>query len=248
MSRRPTIVHTRDSILTRLAEGPVSRVDLAQTRKVETQRYKTAAAIINALVEEGAIKRVFIGKYGFYALSAWKASAEVVQGYFDERSRENADGCIEWLGYCDPYKGPMAPMGANGPQTQPEAVRRVLWKLHTGKQLGFSDSIVPGGCENERCINFEHLVKKKRGHSQVGTFATPLARLRMSQSKRLKVSEETIAEIKSSSLSCRDEAKKHGISPAYVSGIRRGTKAVRPETGMFSGLIAANDAKTRRRA
>ena len=59
------------------------------------------------------------------------------------------DGCLEWPGYLDPVRGPMARIGKDA---VPAALRRTIWQIKRGP-LGYQQT-VRVQCENERCIEY----------------------------------------------------------------------------------------------
>lgn len=111
-------------------------------------------------------------------------------------------------------------------------VRHLMLWITTGRKpdLGLTKAIVPS-CENPLCVNPAHLkvVSRKvvmQAAVRTGVMSTLTRRKRVAEglrkSKRAKLSDEAVADIRSCEEGPKEAAAKHGVSTAYVYMLRRG--------------------------
>lgn len=132
------------------------------------------------------------------------------------RTRE-IGGCMEWCGYA--VEGRFPQIRIDG-KAQP--VRRFLWKLVHGPVRG--NLWISNTCENPLCVNPDHLVAHTRSRAMSGTTRTLVHRSKIAATKRAKsvLTIEMVRAIRASSEPNPVLAERYGITPGYVSHLRRG--------------------------
>lgn len=158
--------------------------------------------------------------------------------------------CWEWLQSYTTSGVPLLPRigGARGKTVRVKVATDIL-KLKVPK--GYIASNI---CENRRCVRPKHvrvvskteMLKRSRRNTN-----ETLRRAKISATHRAKsevLSEELAAEIRISSEKLEKLAKRHRISIALVSKIKRGDvwAPISPFGAMFSDLLASNDSSRRR--
>lgn len=234
------------------AEDLLEKVKAEPTRYADIvggntqKRRQQARAIVDQLVNAGLIRRTFIGGIAYYVSSDWRPGWNETQLLIDARSRRTVDGCLIWLARVDPVRGPMVTVSLEPGKTQPKSVRRLLWERHIGK-LDLLEVLKPTICENPACIELEHMEIRRHGTVQTGRKRPMDSRIRMAEAQRkLKtLTIEDAREIRASEKTNRELAEIYGVSAANIGYIRRGV-TLREYTGLFSGLLAANDSTKRR--
>lgn len=170
------------------------------------------------------------------------------------RCRITEDGHWLWAGSLRPdgRANIYAPDCTNGGMsTQPGP--RAVWHCKTGKAIP-KGSRVFGTCDEFACCNPDHVVcmseqeygiwVRKQGKWQ-GQVRRILANRAIGRT-RAKLTPELIAEIQASPETGVALAARLGLSDSTVSKARRGAAAAFAGAGMFSALIAVNDAGRRR--
>lgn len=234
---------TPNQLLRKIVAAPMRYIDIAggNTQK----RRQEARAIVEPLVAAGLIRRAYIGGIAYYVASDWRPGWSETQLAIDARSRRTVDGCTNWLARIDPVRGPMVTVNVDAHKTQPKSVRRVLWERHRGKLPLLS--VLKPTCENPACIELDHMEIRRHGTIQAGRKRPMDSRIRMAEAQRkLKtLTIEDAREIRASEKTNRELAEIYGVSAANIGYIRRGV-TLREYTGLFSGLLAANDSTKRR--
>jgi len=154
------------------------------------------------------------------------------------RCTEEGD-CLIWPGATNPKGLPVAWGGratASG--------RRIVWEALTGQQLQPADCILMT-CECVRCLNFAHMRKTDRSAvirlgAKTGSHRSPKRahKLRQAYAARTGYDGEALAaEVRSSTQTGVELARRLGISTSAVSKMRRGEAW--PAVGSpFAGLGA----------
>lgn len=109
-------------------------------------------------------------------------------------------------------------------------------------------------CENRRCVRPSHvqviprakMLERSRRNTNESLRRAKITATHRAQSEVL--SEELAAEIRGAAEKLGDLARRHGISIAMASKIKRGEAwaPISPFGAMFSGLLASNDGSRRR--
>lgn len=228
------IMPSRDEILATLEAGPVRFIDLAKGSRAYYVR-KPLRETIDALVADGLIHMIYVGGQQHYALTNWAPDDALVLKIITDKCRRTIDGCLEWTGYIDPDRGPMYRLN-----DQPTSIRRLVWQIKRGKQLGYQETVKPGECDNWACVEYAHLVLARREDAAIGRPKTMLHTMRIARAHRAMrgvITMEIARQIRASSDPEKAEARKWGISAATVGQIRR--NEIWKEYGMFTGLLKA---------
>lgn len=228
------VFHTRESILTRLEQGPAQFAEWAFSRNQKHGSRLQARQIVDELVSEGLIRRAHIGRYPYYLLNTPESLRQAETMQIEECSRESPCGCVLWTGFVHPKNGPMIrPVAADAPKS----VRRVLWKMHKGA-LG-ADDIVKVTCGDAACIYLGHMVKKRRNAQQKGRPKSFVTRMRITEAIR-KIRKLTIEDAHAIRLSPeknKDLAERYGVTSSNISAIRRGITLRDMTPSPFAGLM-----------
>lgn len=237
-----------DAVFAMVQARPTRFQEIA-VHKGHTTRRKAARQAVDELLESGAIQLVQIGGIAHLVPSGWRQRPEDVQLDIDARSRITFDGCVEWLGSYSTHGKPMVVIKkATGKSpSMPTSVRRWLWTAYKGR-LTRQDTVTVK-CDNPRCVAMDHLVKVRRNSNLVGKpkTLTHRANIAKAQRKLKKLSIEDARAIRASSESVQALAAVYGVSTVSIRNVLQG-KTLREYAGLFTGLLAANDSRTRRRA
>lgn len=230
---------TREAVLARINESPVRTLDLAGSRSHEVRQ--RLRAVLEALSAEALIRSVYIEGIPHWVPEAWDFTEELKLQILTNRSRRMLDGCLEWPGYLDPRRGPMACIGKDA---VPLAVRRIIWQIKRGP-LGYQQT-VRVNCENDRCIEYQHMVLGRREDKAIGKSITQLQRARIARAKQStgKLDWEKVRAIRASvDAGATDEelAREYGVSKPTIADVRK-HRSWREEGGMFTALIARRTA------
>ncbi|WP_019573442.1 hypothetical protein [Curvibacter lanceolatus] len=228
--------YIRESILERLAAGPVMYADLAESRNRDCRA--RFGQVFNSLRADGLIKKVWIGQYPHWALASGVDENEVLIRRIEENSRQDSEGCINWLGYVDPRRGPMIRV-----DQKPQSIRRLLWAMN-GREVDYQTTI-RCSCENEACINLKHLKKGSRKDKAIGRKYSIVHRKKLADAQRAngkaKLTMEQAREVRASAETNRTLAVRFGVSEALISGIRRDKSYKEFHAGLFPGQQPANN-------
>ena len=100
-------------------------------------------------------------------------------------------------------------------------------------------------CNESMCVLFGHIVQRTQSqnskvHARMGKYSSPIAKAKMAMTKRAtsRYSDAVIEEVRSSELSAKEMAKKHGMSHSYAISIRAGKLRKDYTPSPFSGLGA----------
>lgn len=165
-----------------------------------------------------------------------------------QRCHVDADtGCWHWRGALSDGKWPRiyAPnLSKPGEPMEAQTGRRAVWQLATGKAIpeGFR---VFGICRSGDCLNPKHMVCGSTAEwgqhkSKTGIHKTMTHRIgsRKTGKARSVLTEETYAEVVSSTEPGTQIAKRLGVSMQTVSKARRGQmRCFQPIGNPFSGLL-----------
>jgi len=147
------------------------------------------------------------------------------------RTRQCGD-CMEWAGYA---------IGGKTPQIRVDykcwPVRRLVYQLVHG--VVASRLWIGCKCKNPLCVNPDHLVARTRGTVFKGAVRTIAHRNNIATARRQggKITKEMVDEIRSSSESNGELAKRLGVTHSHISAIRFG-KRWREYSSPFAGLGA----------
>lgn len=117
----------------------------------------------------------------------------------------------------------------NGPITNIDGrvwkVRHLVWAAAHQRKSKSSHIPMPTVCQEERCVNIDHLTLVKRNSHQVGTKLPLLQRMRIAQAKRAtsaKLNEERAHNIRTSNETLRALAQSNGIALSLAQRIKTG--------------------------
>jgi len=133
------------------------------------------------------------------------------------RVRECGD-CLEWAGYAIEGKHPQIRVNWKS-----YPVRRLVWFLTRGPVR--SEVWIANKCENPLCVNPDHLVAHTRSTALKGAKRTVSHKTKIAAARRSKsvLTMEIVRAIRSSDEPNPVLAERFGITPGYVSHLRRGT-------------------------
>lgn len=156
-----------------------------------------------------------------------------------EQHCEEQGDCMVWSGPMVQRKFPVLNV-----ERKKLYVKRHAMEL-MGRRLG--KQVVTSSCDNQACVNPDHLVvvtKAKMVEMTVaahgGTLNTPASKAKIAASLRAKspLSQEEISDIRNSNDSVRTIANRHDISMAYVYMLQRGLWRRDYSATPFTGLGA----------
>ena len=227
------MIHTRETILAILREGPTKYRTLTECREGNPE----TRALIAAMKAEGLIKGQYIDRFPYLVLAGWKHSTEERAKVLESNARPTVDGCLIWKGCMDEKKGPVA---RDGDSHWVRPVARMLWELRKG-EIGQFSSVKPT-CGNEGCIAIAHLEKVQRNEHHKGRKRDPSKRQNIAEGARrgfAKLTMEIAREIRASTESGPKLALKYGVTKHCISDIRSGNTWKEYQQGLFTGLIDA---------
>jgi len=160
-----------------------------------------------------------------------------LMAWVESKSRRDEDtGCLIW-----------SLAGAHGKEPQGRylgkviLVRRAIVNSTREKPLGTTQSATCS-CETEMCVEETHLVVKFRAKLQKGRKLTQAHRAKISasvrKSRKAKLTEEAVADIRSKQEKREVYAERYGILPTYVNDIQAHITWKEYEANPFFGLGA----------
>lgn len=165
------------------------------------------------------------------------------------------DGCWLWRGaMTNGFPKIFAPDHTNhaGEKTS-QPGKRAVWHVKTGKAIPKGWRVF-GTCGNKACCSPQHIncqPEKEWGRqiAESGAWKGDMRRIianRVHSRARTKLTPELIQEITTSRETGAAVARRLNLSKQTVSKARQGkARAYEPVGGLFSGLLAANDSRTR---
>lgn len=171
--------HTRETVLARIAQGPVSYIELSGSRKRHHAARAALRAILEELKSEKLIRRVLLDRFPFWVLYDWQMSDELKLQLIEGKCRRRMDGCLDWTGYIDDVRGPMHRFGAD---ESPQSLRRAIWVIRAGRLK--PHQTVKAKCGNPACVEFTHLVRGQRNDESRGTRLSHIHRGRIAKSRQ----------------------------------------------------------------
>lgn len=233
------IEFTRDAVLARITEGPARTLELAGSLNHEVRQ--RLRAVLEVLAADGLIRSVYIEGIPHWVLKGWDFTNALKLQILTNRSRRLLDGCLEWPGYLDPRRGPMACIGKDG---VPTSVRRTIWQIKRGP-LGYQQT-VRVDCENDRCVEYQHMYLGRREDKAIGKSVTQLQRARIARAKQRtgKLDWEKVRAIRAridAGATDGELAREYGVAKPTIADVRK-HRSWREEGGMFTALIARRTA------
>lgn len=139
---------------------------------------------------------------------------------FWKKTVVGANGCIEWAAYKATNGYGIVVEGPRGKQRKIPA-HRWIYEQSLGPIPRWPKRVVAHSCDNKVCVALQHL----EATSQRANILDAAGKNRMNLKRVL--SDETVLAIKTEQgLTQRQIAKKYGISQAYVSSLRRGSRSL----------------------
>lgn len=149
-----------------------------------------------------------------------------------------ADGdCLVWKRYIYVNKGRDVPKARATKDSEPVQVRRLVWKMRTGRDPKNTDHIIRT-CDTWGCV--EHIGKRGPADALRGRALSLDHRARIAAGQRAigrtDLTPEAVREIRTADTSIEQEAALRGIGETTVAEIRRGTRW-REYSAPFAGLL-----------
>jgi len=135
-------------------------------------------------------------------------------------SNYRGEGCWEWIGSTRGTTCSGKRYGAFGVNGRLESAHRVSWTIFVGPIP--SGSLVLHGCDNPACVRPSHLFLGDHLSNAADKMAK--GRFRPSPGERnggAKLTEADVLEIRASSETCRESAKRLGVTPEAIGMIHR---------------------------
>jgi len=222
---------TRAAILARVQHGPAKLLELAQGSNNHQVRQRLMRHI-DALVAEGAIKKLWLSGFPHYVSADFEVTDEMrVQMLLD--NCRPVDGCMVWTGHVDPSRGPIGRADA-----QPVSVRRFIWRVKRG-ELPHSIAVrMRDDCEHG-CVEYGHMRAAPRNEAAVGRPVSPSHRQAMALAVRARIGKldwAKVRAIRSSEETNKVLALRLGVSASLVGQVRRHEIWVEAG-GLFTGLL-----------
>lgn len=225
---------TTASVMARITAAPTRYCEMASKSKTERAKLHK---IIDRLMAQGAIKKVYISRFPYYVPVNWAPSDAELLADIEGRGRPTLDGCLLWSEYVDEIVGPI---WRGSVEHGPRSVRRTVWEIRSGTKLTYRDVIKPE-CGNPACIAFEHLRKTTRAEPLKGRRKTPghamrIAKAAQANAKRLDW--DKVRAIRASGENPAVLALRYGVSKQLIGAVLRNEIWKETPAGMFTGLIA----------
>ena len=121
-------------------------------------------------------------------------------------------------------------------------VRKAVWAVYHGEIP--TDTVLTTKCDNQNCLNPEltaavhrgDVIRKMMDEGKIHNAAHLAARTRARRARGTKLNIEVAREVRSSDLSCREEAEKRGVTYQMISRIRQNKSYA--DVSPFAGLGA----------
>jgi len=185
-------------------------------------------AAIEALLADGRIKRVGLGKSRAFVAVDWRVTDVWLRAHIESQCVREG-GHMIWAGNWDRARRTIIKIDG-----QRYDVRREWWRLKSGQRPRLGDSITPM-CEHEKCMT--HLQQTTRagepGHKHNLAARKKIAEQKRSRSKH---GPELIALVKASDKSYKQIAKETGVALSTVGAIRSG-RLWRDFSNPWAGLM-----------
>lgn len=157
----------------------------------------------------------------------------ITMEWLEARCTRTDCGCLVWKGYIDPKRSATHPGTQEAPKARPTRdcnpipVRRLVWKLKTGKAPRPKDRIARScdtyGCVEPACLECFGPTDKLRERPLPMSHRAKLARsLRALGRSGLDAAQ--VAQIRAADTTCEQEAKARGVGETTIAEIRRGTR------------------------
>lgn len=157
-------------------------------------------------------------KYGD-PLKSIKGHATLEERFWRFVDKRGEDECWDWAGQRVCGYGRIS-IGARGFAS--EGAHRVSWQMHNGKQVP-DGMFVMHSCDNPGCVNPKHLsvgTPRDNFNDMVSKgrrkYVIPLGE----QNGKAIITKEIVLEIRASNLKHTELARKYGVSPKCIQGVR----------------------------
>lgn len=223
---------SKSAILARVRQGPVKLLELAQGSKNYSVR-KRLMRHIDALVEEGAIKKLWMQGFPHYVTTRHETTDDDRVRMLLENCRP-IDGCMAWASYVDPQRGPIGRV--DGPK--PLNVRRFIWGVKRGALSPHEIIRMRPECEHG-CVEYTHMRVGRRNEHALGAALTLTHRMAISAGKQAQVGKldwDKVRAIRASTETRKALAERYGVSKSLVGQVQRNEVWVEG-AGLFTGLM-----------
>lgn len=216
-----------ETVLALLEQGPMTITGIVGGSMTYAVRRPVRAAI-DALLAEGRIKRVGLGKSRAFVAADWRVTDVWLRAHIESQCVREGSHLI-WTGNLDQYQ-----RGVIQIDGQRYDVRRELWRIRSGHQPRTSSSIT-SRCEHEKCMTHLQLTTRAGGPGHKHNIAT---RKKIAEQKRSrsKYGPELIALVKASDKSHKQIARETGVALSTVGAIRSG-RLWRDFSNPWAGLM-----------
>lgn len=225
---------THEMILAALKSGPKTYDEIAPPTR-RARQLSRVFELTESMVKAGSIEKFRAGNNQWVlAMPGFVGTKAELEYRIAPMVQVDGD-CIIWTGTSDPVRGPMIHW-----RGMAVPVRRLLWTL-SGRELTTSQSL-RCRCEDQNCLRLAHLRKENRVEALIGKPLSLVHKKRIAETKRQRsrVSQEMVAQIRSSDQSVKQIAAMTNVSISTVAAIRCGRLHKEYRTNPFSGLLAAN--------
>lgn len=206
---------SREQILAALSAGPKSITELAGGSLAYSVRRPIRAAI-DAMLAAGQVRVVALGRARCFVAAEWRVTDAWLVEYFGRSMRREGSHLV-WEGSWDQWH--RAVLRIDGGRYD---VRRELYRIRTGRALGFKDS-VRAKCEHETCMAPAcQVVHKAKGSNGPKHSVATKAKLAAAKRDRSKYGSDLVAQVKASTKSYKQIARETGMKLSTVGAIKAG--------------------------
>ena len=206
---------SREQILAALSAGPKSITELAGGSLAYSVRRPIRAAI-DAMLAAGQVRVVALGRARCFVAAEWRVTDAWLVEYFGRSMRREGSHLV-WEGSWDQWH--RAVLRIDGGRYD---VRRELYRIRTGRALGFKDS-VRSKCEHETCMAAAcQVVHKAKGSKGPKHSVATKAKLAAAMRDRSKYGSDLVAQVKASTKSYKQIARETGMKLSTVGAIKGG--------------------------
>jgi len=220
------------AILARIQCGPAKLLELAHGSKNHNVRMRLMRHI-DALVEEGSIKKLWIQGFPHYVPADYQSTDDDQVRALMENCRP-VDGCLVWAGHVDPQRGPIGRLEGG----KPVSVRRYIWGVKRFT-LGLNEVIrMREECEHG-CCEYAHMHVERRNAEAKGRPLMPahLNAMATALRKRLgKLDWDKVRAIRASDEPNKVLAARYDVSSSLIGQVRRHELWVE-QGGLFTSLF-----------
>lgn len=164
----------------------------------------------------------------------------ITKEWLEERCTRNEDGCLVWKRYIFVNKGRDVPKARPVKDEQPIQVRRMVWKLKTGRAPARTDHIIRT-CDTWGCVEPMCLAKRGPADALKGRKLPLEHRAKIAAAQRAigrtSLTLEDVRAIRAAETSIDAEAAVRGVGLTTVAEIRRGTRWREYSNNPFSQLL-----------